>query len=135
MLSKNSLVKTSQLIYLTLTLAQLRALSTFCHQVFSRWLWLAKVSLTLTFLVTNCSYLRNNLFLVAISCGPTGPKTTLPRVFFFSFSFHEKALSKPPSAFLKQGFSFWMSNLKKSCAVLHLVHVKFLWRKSYLWCC
>ena len=51
-------------------------------------------------LVTNCSYFRNNIVLVAISCGPTGPKTTLPRVFF-------------------------LTEQLKSHAVLHLVNVKF----------
>ena len=64
LLSKNFLVKTSQLIYLTPNLAQLRALSKFCHQDFPRWLWLAKVSLTLTSLVTeseSCSIMSDSL--------------------------------------------------------------------------
>ena len=62
--------------------------------------------------VTNCSYFRSNIVLVMISCCLTGPKTTLPRVFF-------------------------LNEQLKNCAVLHLSSsvLNFRWGGSHLWSC
>ena len=51
--------------------------------------------LTLTFLVTNCSYFGSNIVLVAISHGLTGPKTTLPRVSFLHKQLFKQSCCAP----------------------------------------